>query len=139
METAMMGTTTSGTGLFHSVASAFKRFRERRARLIDLDALGTEEGSRVAHDAGLGYADLVALSHHDEHSADLMERRLAEKGIDVDAVEPMVLRDMQRCCSQCTSKELCAHELETRPNAASWPDYCPNEQTIAALSVTKRH
>lgn len=135
---AMMATT-SGTGLLHSVASAFRRFRERRARLIDLDALGLEEGSRVAQDAGLGYADLVALTHYDEHSADLMERRLVQQGIDPETVEPAVLRDMQRCCSQCTSKELCAHELDSGVKAASWPDYCPNEQTIAALTAAKRH
>jgi hypothetical protein len=45
------------------------------------------------------------------------------------------MRDLQRCCSNCDSKQLCAHELEDKPKGASWPKYCPNEQTIAALTT----
>src|SRR5437588_468031 len=33
------------------------------------------------------------------------------------------------------SKQLCAHELEDKPKDATWPKYCPNEQTIEALEI----
>jgi len=46
-----------------------------------------------------------------------------------------VLRDLQRCCSNCDLKQLCAHELEDKPKGAVWPKYCPNEQTLVALAI----
>jgi hypothetical protein len=27
-------------------------------------------------------------------------------------VDPALMRDLQRCCSMCDSKQLCVHELE---------------------------
>jgi hypothetical protein len=48
-------------------------------------------------------------------------------------VDPSVMRDLQRCCSNCDSKQLCVHELEDKPKGAIWPKYCSNEQTIEAL------
>jgi Family of unknown function (DUF6455) len=48
-------------------------------------------------------------------------------------VDPLVMRHLQRCCSNCDSKQLCVHELEDKPKGATWPKYCPNEQTIKAL------
>jgi hypothetical protein len=127
------------SGLFQSIADAFHRFRKRQARRAELAALGSAESERVAHDVGLTQADLVALSAQDEDSAHLMEQRLADNGIDIKSIDPVVLRDMQRCCSQCESKPQCAHELEDKPKAAAWPSYCPNEQTMAALSSMKCH
>jgi hypothetical protein len=124
-------------GLFQSIADAFVRFQKRRASRAELDALGTDEVGRLAHDVGLSQADLTALTVQDEDSAELMERRLADNGIDIRTVDPALLRDMQRCCSQCESKELCEHELVDRPKAAAWPRYCPNEQTMNALIGTK--
>jgi hypothetical protein len=45
------------------------------------------------------------------------------------------MRDLQRCCSNCDSKQLCAHELEDKPKVARWPAYCPNQDTIAELAT----
>jgi hypothetical protein len=53
-------------------------------------------------------------------------------------VEPGVMRDLQRCCSQCGDEGLCKHELEDHPRSAEWPKYCPNKQTIDALGA-ERH
>ena len=49
-----------------------------------------------------------------------------------------VMRDLQRCCSQCGDKALCEHELEDHPKSTSWPKYCPNEQTIDALVAERK-
>ena len=48
------------------------------------------------------------------------------------------MRDLQRCCANCLSKTLCAHELEDRPKGARWPKYGPNELTIHTL-LTDNH
>jgi hypothetical protein len=45
-----------------------------------------------------------------------------------------VMRDLQRCCSKCKDKGRCVHELEDHPREPLWPKYCPNEQTLAALT-----
>jgi hypothetical protein len=70
-----------------------------------------------------------------KNSAELLQRRLQALGIAPSRIEPAVMRDLQRCCSQCHDKALCAHELEDRPKEATWPSYCPNEQTIRALQT----
>jgi hypothetical protein len=55
---------------------------------------------------------------------------MAARQLDPTSVDPALMRDLQRCCSSCDSKQLCAHELEDKPKGASWPKYCPNEETI---------
>jgi hypothetical protein len=127
------------SGLFQSIADAFQRFQKRQVRRAELAALGGAEVERIAHDVGLTQADLAVLTSEDEDSAQLMERRLADNGIDIKTIDPVVLRDMQRCCSQCESKEQCEHELEDKPKSAAWPSYCPNEQTMKALIGMKCH
>lgn len=72
-------------------------------------------------------------------NTELLFSHLRERGIDVKTIEPDVLRDLQRCCAICLNKTLCAHELEDRPIAARWPDYCPNQTTIDSLTLTKFH
>jgi hypothetical protein len=126
-------------GLFQSLTDAFRRFQKRQLRRAELAALGAAESERVAQDIGLTQSELAALTARDEDSAELMERRLADNGIDIKTVDPALLRDMQRCCSQCQSKEQCEHELEDKPKAAAWPSYCPNEQTMNALIGAKCH
>ncbi|MDT3684373.1 MAG: DUF6455 family protein [Pseudorhodoplanes sp.] len=126
-------------GLFQSIVEAFQRFQKRQTKRAEIAALGTVETKLVAQDVGLTESDLVALTAEDEDSASLMERRLADCGVDIKSVNPILLRDMQRCCSQCNSKRRCAYELDKKPKAAAWPSYCPNEQTMAALAAAKCH
>lgn len=126
------------SGFVELVLVAFARYRKRLMRANELRALGDSETERMAHDVGLSRPDFMLVAAKDDDSADLMKRRLADNGIDVRSIAPVVLRDMQRCCSQCVSKPRCAHELEDRPSSARWPDYCPNEQTIATLAPSNR-
>lgn len=135
----MVATAIRKGGIFQSLAEAWRRLARRQARMSELAALGTAESARLAHDVGLTRPELVSLTKHNEHSADLMQLRLAEEGIATKDIDPAVLRDMQRCCSECDSKGVCAHELDIRPQPANWPSYCPNQQTIAALASMKCH
>lgn len=127
------------SGFLNSLVGAWTRYRRRRAAISELRALGNPELDRIVKDAGLTFGDLLSLAKQNGDSAALLYRRLEAAGINFKTVEPAVLRDMQRCCSLCDSKPLCAHELEDKPKAANWPEYCPNQQTIEALGSARCH
>ena len=127
------------SGILNSLTDAWTRYRKRRAAVLELQALGHIELERMVQDAGVTFGELLALAKQNGDSAQLLYRRLEQAGIDFKAVEPAVLRDMQRCCTLCESKTQCAHEMEDHPKAASWPQYCPNRQTIEALGSAKCH
>ena len=120
------------------VADVWRNWRERRARLIEFDNSDSAEMQRVARDLGTSVSELRILIGRGEKAADLLRRRLHSLNIAATTIEPAVMRDLQRCCSQCTDKALCEHELEDQPKLASWPKYCSNEQTISALVAEKR-
>jgi Family of unknown function (DUF6455) len=119
-------------GLFTEVGKAFWKRRAAVNELADCDAL---EVARIAQDLGISAADLRVLASRDKTAADLLNRRLETLRLDPASFDPAVMHDLQRCCSNCDSKQLCAHELEDKPKGASWPKYCPNEQTIVALKT----
>jgi len=122
--------------IFTEAVRAFWRKRAAFNELASCDAL---EVARVAQDLGISAADLRILASRDKTAADLLDRRLEALRLDPTSIDPALMRDLQRCCSSCGSKQLCAHELEDQPKAASWPKYCPNEETIASLTTKPTH
>jgi hypothetical protein len=126
------------TNVVQFFADAWKNWYERRARLVEFDNSDSAEMERIARDLGTSVSELRALAGCDKNAADLLRRRLNSLNLDPVTIEPAVMRDLQRCCLQCGSKTLCVHELEDRPKEASWPTYCPNEQTIEALVAEKK-
>jgi hypothetical protein len=121
--------------LLSQLMEAGKFFWQRRATVDELAKCDTLEVERIAQDLGISAADLCVLASRDQRAADLLNRRLETLRLDPTSVDPAVMRDLQRCCSNCDNKILCAHELEDKPREATWPKYCPNEQTIAALTA----
>jgi hypothetical protein len=113
---------------------AVKAFWRRRVAVYELAECDASEVARIAQDLGISTANLRLLATQDKRAADLLNRRLETLRLDPTSVDPAVMRDLQRCCSNCDSKPFCAHELEDKPRGATWPQYCPNEQTIAALT-----
>jgi uncharacterized protein DUF6455 len=87
----------------------------------------------MARDLNISVSELRSLEAYNQESAGLLLRRLQSLNVDLATIEPAVMRDLQRCCTQCGDKTLCEHEMEDRPAAAKWPKYCPNELTINAL------
>jgi hypothetical protein len=121
--------------LIRVFTEAGKAFWARRAAVNELANCSELELARVAQDLGISAADLCVLASRDKTAADLLYRRLESLQLDPTSIDPILMRDLQRCCSNCDSKQLCAHELEDKPRGATWPKYCPNEQTIAALTT----
>ena len=123
---------------FQVVSEVWKNWLRRRARLAEFDNSDPAEMQHVAEDLGTSVSELRILAGQDQDAADLLLRRLRSLNIDPAKLEPAVMRDLQRCCSQCGEKVLCEHELEDHPKVASWPKYCPNEQTIDALVAERK-
>jgi hypothetical protein len=115
------------------LVNTWTSWRQRRLAIVEVDALDPVEKRRLAQDLGIPTTELEVLASRDSHSADLLLRRLAALSLDPSRIDRAFMRDMQRCCSTCNSKSLCEHELESRSTQARWPEYCPNEQTIASL------
>jgi hypothetical protein len=120
------------------LAATAKAFWHRRAAVNDLDRMEAQELRSLARDLGVSADELRALTAKGEHAADLLVRRMKTLGLDPRRVNPAVMHDLQRCCSECTHKGLCIHELEDRPREATWPDYCPNKLTLAALEAGEK-
>jgi hypothetical protein len=120
--------------LTQRLIEASKNWFRRRAAGYEIATLDSVELSHIAHELGISAAELRVLAKHDKNAADLLYRRMKQLRIDRNHVDNVVLRDLQRCCSNCDLKQLCAHELEDKPKGASWPQYCPNEQTLTALT-----
>lgn len=127
------------TGIFHSLANAWTRYRNRRAAMAELSALNHGELERMVHDAGVTYGDLLVLAKQNGDAAALLYRRLKLADMDASKIDPAVMRDLQRCCTLCEVKKQCVHDLQDNPKPASWPQYCPNQPTIEALTDTKHH
>jgi hypothetical protein len=118
-------------------ADAWRSWRERRARLIEFDTADPGEMQRMAADLRVSVSELRDLAGRDKHAADLLQCRLQSLKLNPSEIPGDVMRDLQRCCSRCQDKALCQHELEDQPYAASWPEYCPNEETIRAIATEK--
>jgi hypothetical protein len=98
--------------------------------------LDAREIQAIAHGLNLSVSDLGALVAAAPGSQETLKRRLILAGLSEDAVAVSncdVLRDMQRVCSQCTSKARCAADLN-RGRYATPSKYCLNEPTLRALS-----
>ena len=120
-------------------ADTAKAFWQRTAAVNELTTCDADELGHVAQDLGISPADLRSLASRDKTAADLLKRRLETLRLDPTSVDPALMRDLQRCCSIRDSKQLCAHELEDQPKAASWPKYCPYAETIASLTTKPTH
>src|SRR5690242_13607327 len=94
------------------MVEALKRWFQRNASAREVGDLDLEELSSIARDLGISATELSVLASHNKDAADLLYRRMEQLRLDPNHVDVGVLRDLQRCCSNCGLKTLCAHELE---------------------------
>lgn len=126
-------------GLFESIAAAWSAFRQKMRVRNEFAGLERVEATRMASELGLTVQELNEMISEGPDAARQLYERLAQEHIAASSIEPETLRDLQRCCGHCDSKAQCDHELEDEPKTASWPKYCPNELTIAALKTARCH
>ena len=120
--------------IMSALSDRWSKYRQRRARINELRALDCGDMRQLMQDTGLTFWELVRLAKTEGDAADLLYRRMSDMGLDPKKIGAVIMRDMQRCCSLCDNKELCAHEIEDKPKQASWPSYCPNKDTLESLS-----
>jgi len=132
------------TNLLNAASRWWRNWSTTRSNLAALDCCGAEETGRIAHDVGVSVPQLRALAGKWPDAADLMNRRLTELGLrsaDIRRTEPQALQDMQRVCSMCGAKKVCAHDLASKPSDAAgrehWREYCPNTMTLDALAAER--
>ncbi len=112
------------------------RFRSAVARWNEFQRLDSQEMEAIARELNLSKAELYALTLTSSGALQSLSKRLSHAGLSEDelAVDHAdVLRDMRRVCSQCESKARCARDLK-RERWAIPTKYCPNEQTLLALT-----
>jgi uncharacterized protein YjiS (DUF1127 family) len=119
---------------WHQLIDTAVTWRRRRASVKDIEQMDRQEVRCIARDLGISPVEIRTLTAKGENAADLLVRRMKTIGLEPGQVDVAVMRDLQRCCSICTQKGLCIHELEDKPRGATWPKYCPNEQTLIALT-----
>lgn len=128
--------------LANSITAAWRSWRERRQLPEDLACCDRAEVERVAQEFGLSRNDLIELSRAGPKAAELLERRLLAMRVYPSAPkveDPLVMRDLQRCCASCDSKRRCKRDLDEGSKALDWQQYCPNAETLNALAGMKRH
>jgi hypothetical protein len=112
------------------------RFRSAVARWNELQGLDSPEMEAIARELNLSNAELRALTFTPSGSLQSLSKRLSHAGLsecELAAVHGDVLRDLRRVCSQCQSKARCARDSKHERRATP-AKYCPNEQTLRALT-----
>jgi hypothetical protein len=125
-------------GLVSLLAQRWQAWKEQRDNLAGLESCGHGEIARIAHDLSLSTGELRSLASKDPDSADLVYRRMADFGLDRDAIarsEARTLRDLQKTCSLCDRKGRCRHDYARGAETSAWHAYCPNDDTLGALAA----
>ena len=117
----------------------WRNWKRTRTTMLDLDRCGPAEAARIAHDLNVSRGELRVLAS--KWPDDLLSQRLGQLNLDAAEIvhtEPEVLRDLQRVCTLCGSKQKCDHDLIDRPSDSGWAEYCPNATTLGALVAERR-
>jgi hypothetical protein len=97
-----------------------------------------EDGARILQELRLTGGDLARLMTSSAEDALLLGRMMDALGIDAEGLArelPQVMRDLERVCASCDSKQQCRHDLDSGEAAANWTGYCPNRATLSALQA----
>jgi|DewCreStandDraft_4_1066084.scaffolds.fasta_scaffold12835_6 hypothetical protein len=95
-----------------------------------------EDWRHAASDLGTTPAELRTLAARWPGSADLLSRRVAALGLDLETIThrlPATANDLKRLCSLCRNKGECEHDLDSAPGDPRWREYCPNAPALASL------
>jgi Family of unknown function (DUF6455) len=122
--------------MLNSIADWVNRYREVLGRTNDLGQCSRDEVMQIAKDLGVSANELRELVAKGPHAADLVQKMLVALNVDPKAIaksNPLVMRDLQRLCINCTDKKRCADELNKGTATAHFHEFCPNALTLDAL------
>jgi hypothetical protein len=133
-------------GPFSLLAKWWRNWTARDAALRELGCCDSQEAAHIARDVGVSAYELQTLAGRWPEPRNLLERRMAASGLNVERVahsEPQVLRDLQRVCGQCEAGARCRRDLDAQDLGEDrqdrlWRDYCPNVVTLDALRTEDR-
>jgi hypothetical protein len=127
--------TNPATNPWTAMTAWWRNWRAARERLDELDGCGGEL-ARIARDVGVASAELRTIAAKRPDAADQLKLRLEALHIDTVRLrrdEPLVMRDLERVCTQCGSKRRCVRDWVRHPDDQAWRAYCPNAMTLDAL------
>jgi hypothetical protein len=119
------------TFVMEAVADWLK-YRSRQ----DLRYLPASEVGRIAADVGVSASELRRLDRQPDRPL-LLLRMLEVLGLDQAAIkshDPLVFRDLERCCAMCESKKRCRKEFQKGTARIHFEEFCPNSVTLKALA-----
>lgn len=119
-----------------ALAHWITKYRQRAAAREEIARCDPDEVARIAHDLGISPAQLRELSSKSADSSMLLGKMLVSLGVDgrrVASEDSAVMRDLQRLCVTCGSRERCIHELAAGTAGAHYHEFCPNAYTLDAL------
>jgi hypothetical protein len=121
-----------------SLQAAFRRWRERAGRNVDLALCDPLEKEQIARDIGVSPDELNQLAKAQSTAADLLQERMAALDLDPNEVartSPETMRDMQRLCTLCKKQRRCARDLARHASDPVWKEYCPNLEALTSLDT----
>jgi hypothetical protein len=114
----------------------FSDWLKHRRELSEIRRLDRTDFDRIAGDLRVSPGELEVLVQQGPHAADELPKLLQALGIDeadLARTQPLVLRDMERVCSLCSSKRQCDRDLHAGTSAEHYRGYCLNAPAIDGL------
>ena len=109
------------------------RHRQEHAELCNCD---DAEFALIAQDLGVSKGDLDDLIRRGPHAADELPKMMKALNLspdDIRRAQPLVMRDLERVCSQCAHKNRCDSELVAGTAAERHEEFCNNALTLDML------
>ena len=124
-----------------NITAAIQRWWTGRKESRAFDARGSEGRAALARDCGLAEDTLARIVSRGTRGGAELPRLLRAVGLYPGSLRrtcPEVLREMQVACSGCMVASRCRKHLERGLSRATYREYCPNADTIAALAGPTR-
>ena len=126
--------------VWHSAVLAYRDWKQRRATIKEVDALGQEAGGLVPGECGLSRTELRSAMKHAFASRTYLPEAMRSLGIDTDAFEASNTNwhpSLRRTCMLCAERHRCGAALAAGTFGATYQDFCANRADLAALSSGK--
>ena len=120
-----------------AIKNLVKRWQDSGS-VSELKCCAEDDVERMARDLGVSISELHRLASLGPQSDDPLLRRMAALDLDIKEVTelaPQTLRELQRTCTLCANKRLCARDFTRNAgNNRAWENYCPNAAVLKMLN-----